>query len=333
MAYTPNNTNGQKTMANSAPVVIASDQSAVPATLNAETTKVIGVVRNADGSGNLLTSTTNALDVNLKSGSIANTSFIATQATAANLNATVVGNGTFVTQSTLAAETTKVIGTVNIAAAQTLATVTAVTAITNALPVGTNVIGKVSIDQTTPGTTNNVAVTPPTLTKATQGATGFSTQALNDAGRNTRVFMLDAFTAAPLLEAMSTVVQWYGNAAVAGTATPTVVPAAKTLRLTSWKIMYQSLATVGLGVVRIRVNTGGVAALTSPLVASFEAGTIAGATTVAETGVLSAVTGDFPDGLELPAGSGVGFSIAGYGPTGALTLAGNIRFQVFGYEY
>jgi hypothetical protein len=37
----------------------------------------------------------------------------AAQATAANLNATVVGTGTFVTQSTLAAETTKVIGTVN----------------------------------------------------------------------------------------------------------------------------------------------------------------------------------------------------------------------------
>jgi hypothetical protein len=37
----------------------------------------------------------------------------AAQATAANLNATVVGTGTFATQATLAAETTKVIGTVN----------------------------------------------------------------------------------------------------------------------------------------------------------------------------------------------------------------------------
>lgn len=37
-----------------------------------------------------------------------------TQATASNLNATVVGTGTFVTQSTLAAETTKVIGTTRI---------------------------------------------------------------------------------------------------------------------------------------------------------------------------------------------------------------------------
>jgi hypothetical protein len=56
--------------------------------------------------------------------------------------------GTFAVQSTLAAETTKVIGTVNIAAAQTLATVTtvgAVTAITNALPAGDNNVGNVDI--------------------------------------------------------------------------------------------------------------------------------------------------------------------------------------------
>lgn len=43
-----------------------------------------------------------------------------------------------------------------------IATVAAVTAITNALPVGANVIGKVSIDQTTPGTTNLVALTAET---------------------------------------------------------------------------------------------------------------------------------------------------------------------------
>ena len=53
-------------------------------------------------------------------------------------------SGTVTANATLAAETTKVIGTVNIAAAQTLATVTtvgAVTGITNALPAGTNAIG------------------------------------------------------------------------------------------------------------------------------------------------------------------------------------------------
>jgi hypothetical protein len=44
-------------------------------------------------------------------------------------------------------------------------------------------------------------------------------------------------------------------------------------------------------------------------------------------------TGDFPEGFEIPAAAGVGFSIAGYGPTGALTLEGGVRFAVYGYEY
>jgi hypothetical protein len=56
----------------------------------------------------------------------------------------VTNAGTFAVQAaaTLAAETTKVIGTVNIAASQTVA---AVTAITNALPAGTNLLGKTDI--------------------------------------------------------------------------------------------------------------------------------------------------------------------------------------------
>lgn len=66
-----------------------------------------------DGSGNVIASTSNALNINISSGSIANTSFAATQATASSLNATVVGTGTFAVQATLSAETTKVIGTVN----------------------------------------------------------------------------------------------------------------------------------------------------------------------------------------------------------------------------
>lgn len=76
----------------------------------------------------------------------------------------VVQTGTHAVNATLGAETTKVIGTVNISAAQTVATVTtvgAVTAITNALPAGTNAIGKLAansgvdigdVDVTTVGT-------------------------------------------------------------------------------------------------------------------------------------------------------------------------------------
>jgi hypothetical protein len=145
--------------------------------------------------------------------------------------------------------------------------------------------------------------------------------------------MLDAFVAAPVAEAVQTVVQWYGNAAVAGTTQPAVVPAGKILRLTGWKISTNSLATVGSAVVRIRFNTGGLGVLGSPLVASFEAGSRAGATTVAMTGGTSTQVGSFPEGLELPAGGGIAFSMAGYGPTGTLTLEGVTRFEVHGYEY
>lgn len=61
---------GQAAMAASRPVVIASDQASIPvaSTLTAETTKVIGVTRTADGAGNLLTSTGNAIDINFKTG-------------------------------------------------------------------------------------------------------------------------------------------------------------------------------------------------------------------------------------------------------------------------
>jgi len=145
--------------------------------------------------------------------------------------------------------------------------------------------------------------------------------------------MLDAYTAAPVAEAMQSVVQWYSNAAVAGTVSPAVVPAGKTLRLHSYVLSTKSLATVGSAVVRVRVNTVGTAVLASPLAFSFEAGSMSGSTTVAMTGGLGLVAGQFPKGFDIPAGAGVGFSMAGYGPTGALTLQGVTRFGVYGFEF
>lgn len=154
-----------------------------------------------------------------------------------------------------------------------------------------------------------------------------------DANRNARIFMLDAYTAAPATEALQTVVQWYSNAAVAGTTTPAVVPAGKILRLTGVTMSTKSLATVGSAVLRIRANTAGVATLASPLVWSCEAGSKAGATTTAMTGATDTITFSFPDGIEFPAGTGLGFTLAGYGPTGTLTLEGVTRFVVTSYEY
>ena len=278
---------------------------------------------------------------------------------AASQTIAVTNAGTFAVQATQAGTwnigTITTLPAITLAAAQTLATVTtvtAVTAITNALPAGTNTIGKVDIlgnaggildaviaaavpaNAIQVGASDGTNLQPLSINvKGTQGARGLATQQLHDAGRNTRIFMLDTITAAPVAEALASVVQWYGNAAVAATTTPAVVPAGKTLRLNSWKIQYQSLATVGYAVVRIRVNTAGVVALASPLAFSFEAGSGAGATTVAMTGGVITETGDFPEGFEIPAGSGVGFTVAGYGPTGTLTLEGGVRFAVVGYEY
>jgi hypothetical protein len=202
-----------------------------------------------------------------------------------------------------------------------------------ALVASAAIIGSVRIDQTTPGTTNGVQVVAAlpagtarigkiqlvdsadadlTSAKGTQTSRFVGLQQAHDAGRNTRHFMLDAYTAAPLAEA---------------------VPAGKTLRLTNYTISTKSLSTVGSAVVRIRANTAGLGVLASPLVFSMECGSRAGATTVAMTGGMSVFNGVFPEGLEFPAGTGLAFSMAGYGPTGTSTLQGVTRFQVFGYEY
>lgn len=53
---------------------------------------------------------------------------------------------------------------VTVSSDSSLATVAAVTAITNALPAGSNIIGNIRVDQTTPGTTNAIQATSGTTT-------------------------------------------------------------------------------------------------------------------------------------------------------------------------
>jgi hypothetical protein len=108
---------GQRTMANSAAVVLASDQSSIPvaATLNAETTKVIGVVRTADGSGNLFTSTSNALDNNIKLINGVTPLMGAGNGGTGSLRVNIASDQVSIpVAATLGAETTKVIGTARI---------------------------------------------------------------------------------------------------------------------------------------------------------------------------------------------------------------------------
>jgi hypothetical protein len=107
---------GQKTMAGSLGVVIASDQSAVPV-----------------------------------SGTITETNSAAILADTVDIETNTANLDVLLSTRLKPADT--------LTAVTTVTTVSAVTAITNALPAGTNLLGKVGIDQTTPGTTNAVSAT------------------------------------------------------------------------------------------------------------------------------------------------------------------------------
>jgi len=84
MSYNPSNPNGQATSANSSPVVIASDQSAVPVSGTVSVTGVATATNQTgggqktqivDGSGNVIGSTSNALNVNISSGGGSSTQY------------------------------------------------------------------------------------------------------------------------------------------------------------------------------------------------------------------------------------------------------------------
>lgn len=156
------------------------------------------------------------------------------------------------------------------------------------------------------------------------GMTGDQT----DVGRVNRHFIMDNYVAAPVADALMTVTQYYNNALVAGTTTPAVVPAGKRLRLTGARLSTKSLAAAGSVVLRTRFNTAGLAAIGSPIVHTMEVGSVA-----AVAGLLSENIISFPEGIDLPAAGGIGFSLAGYNATGTLTLQGVTRFEVWGYEY
>jgi hypothetical protein len=225
-------------------------------------------------------------------------------------------SGTVAANATLTAETTKVIGTVNISAAQTLATVTtvgAVTAITNALPTGTNSIG--TIQQAA-------------LTKGTQGATGVTVQNLKDAGRNTTNYFMNVPIVTTATDALQLLTGYKGGAAVAATATPAVVTAAKTYRINSISITYVAIATAGTVKFTLRALAGGVVLIGSPAVNVFVCGGPAAVAGVSQTYDFS-----IPDGLEFPAGTGIGVSMVGLSVTQTLAAVGYGQISIQGYEY
>lgn len=216
----------------------------------------------------------------------------------------------------------------------------------------------IKVDQTTPGTTNAVALStigataaatgngvvsagvlrvaiasdntafsvntvPPTLTKATQGATGFSTQDLKDAGRA----IVNAATAIAGVAGVTTEALVTFNVSRDGAATSalTTIPVTSTKR---WRIT--GMVVVGIATtaavfsarVSLRMNPSGAATATSPIIAT--AG-IAAPAAVAQTGDIQTLM--FPDGIEVSGTMQIGVTQV------AFSVNGTLWVSLIGYEY
>jgi hypothetical protein len=209
-------------------------------------------------------------------------------------------NTAFAVNSTLTAETTKVIGTVNVAASQTIA-----------------------VTQATPA---NLAatVTPIAITKGTQGATGFTTQPLRDAGRA----IVNAATAIAGVACVATEALLSLNisrdAAATAAATTHAVTSGKRWRITGLVASVRSsAATVLSGRVSLRMNPSGAVTATSPIIAI--ASMTQQAAALAEAGDTCTIM--FPDGIEFSGTMQIGLSQVCSG-TGGVVYA-----SLIGYEY
>jgi hypothetical protein len=204
-------------------------------------------------------------------------------------------------QVSLAAETTKVIGTVNVAAAQTIAVSQATAASLNATVVGT------------------------TLTKGTQGAAGFTTQDLKDAGRSQVMAAWEEMSGTAAAEsALTNFTLGSRGGSALGAATSITVTSGKTLRIQSVLMYVKATSTVN-NLARFRIRHAGTVANTSPVVfdhvMSLEVtGTIA-------SGAYHSDVIPIPDGLEIPAGQQVTFTWF----TAANTCT--VGMTIIGYEY
>jgi hypothetical protein len=222
------------------------------------------------------------------------------------------------------------------------------------LVAGTAVIGKVGIDQTTPGTTNKVSIgtdgtvtinaipagsnnigdvdvasiTFPTLTKGSQGATGITTQNLKDAGRTELTFYAVAAAAgATTVETAITLTKSAGTAATS-TGTSFVVTNGKRFRISS--IVFASrghaAATAQLTTFSLRINTGGAVTTSStPIILR------ATTATPAVSSEWDRYTAVLPDGYEI-----VGDGTLQFGITANATFTTNAPtwfVTIHGFEY
>lgn len=164
--------------------------------------------------------------------------------------------------------------------------------------------------------------------KGTQGAYGVSVQQFKDTGRNITNYYMANQIITTNIDVLMSLTGYKSGAAVATTTTPAVVTAGKTYRINAITMTYVGTTTAGTCHFTLRANTGGVVALASPAVNEWIVG---GLNTTA--GVTQTVCLSFPDGIEFAAGTGIGVSIQGFGATGTAAAVGYGQISITGYEY
>jgi hypothetical protein len=163
-------------------------------------------------------------------------------------------------------------------------------------------------------------VTAPTITKGTQGANGFTTQDLKDAGR-ARVSIVFQGTGAVADALLSLVKSTNGVAATGATTIP--VAANKRLRITSMTFSVKAnAAAAAFATFTLRINPAGAAIITSQSELRVDLGN-----TEAVAGAARAITIPFPDGFELSGTDQLAVSAAAQATTNILSVSLN------GFEY
>lgn len=260
---------------------------------------------------------------------------------------TVDNNGTFAVQAaaTLAAETTKVIGTVNIASSQTVGLATGANTIGaltanqsvnnaqvagNAVSTGNGGVGtgvqRVAI--ASDNTAFSVNATPPTLTKGTQGSTGYSVQRLQDASRTHVNFYASGVASGSTgTETAITMTKSSGTSSTSSAAS-FVVTSGKTYRITSitFGTRGNATGTAEVSTFVIRINTGGgVTTSSTPVVLSARSG--AAATALA----YDRISIDLADGYEIAGDGTLQFGVTANSVFS--TNAPTWDVLITGYEY
>jgi hypothetical protein len=139
-----------------------------------------------------------------------------------------------------------------------------------------------------------------------------------------------SLVAATNAEVMMSLTGYKSGAAVGATATPAVVSAGKTYRITHILMEYKGIATLVGGQFRLRANLSGAGVVTSPLVDTWTLGQTLATAGAQDTSICVV----YPEGLEFAAGTGIAVGYIGLSTTGvAGTVAGYGRISITGYEY